>query len=114
MDGGLQVRHHAVPELQANRGAAIEAEQIVGLVAEAAVAQVAAEAVGQVEVALAGRQSKRRRQVDEREVGLRNVERCVVVGRLRREAARQPDNEDDSKQGGQRGQRSSLGHAAHS
>ena len=73
--------HEAKPVLEADLRAAVEAEQITGKVAEASLAERACEAMRHAERALELRHAQRRRQRDESEVGLSEVD--VQIGIVR-------------------------------
>src|SRR5262249_29287087 len=79
MDTNLAVRNDAEPVFEADDSAVIQAEKIAREVAKVAVAERADEAVRDAERALEQRQSERRRQTNQREIGLGWLECGVVI-----------------------------------
>src|SRR5688572_6676576 len=74
----LQPAHQPEAILEPDDGPVVEPEQIVGDIAEVALAERPGKPMGHPERAFHARQAERRRQVDEREIGLRNV--WITIG----------------------------------
>ena len=84
MNADLRTAHEAEAVLEADLRAAVEAEQIARQVAEIAVAKRTRETMRHAERALELRQAQRRRQRDQGEIGLREVDVQIgIVLRLR-------------------------------
>src|SRR5262245_3169629 len=101
LDHGVQVSNDPVAEFETDVRALVEAEQVARLVAEAVLAQVLVEAMTEVKVPAAHGKSQRRWQIDDDEVRLRKIERCVVVRRFLRASRRGRDEGSDQGQDGE-------------
>src|SRR5262245_12030884 len=79
LDDRLQVANDPVPEFEGDVRALVETEQAARLIGEAVVAEVLVEAVAQMKVSTAGGKPQRGRQIDEREVRFRQIDRRFVL-----------------------------------
>src|SRR5687768_10473565 len=102
-DADLQAAHQAEPVFQSDDRARVEAEEVLCRGAEVPLAEGTAESMRDPERALEPRDAQRRRQIHDREVGLRRIRiaiRVIVGGRRRRR--RRILSRERTPRGGQR------------
>jgi hypothetical protein len=82
MDADLGAAHQAVTQLEADLGAAVDAEAVAEQITEVALSERPREAVRHAKRQLVARQAKRRRKCRQVEVGLNRIDQDVGIGAL--------------------------------